>query len=133
MQEALYLILGQDYKAATSLDRDRRPGLARFHRRGNYVAIDEEDIYDSVDDFENVFYEEEDADDYMSSFDDGWTDEPHFDAQAAYYENSEYDMDEHDGFDVETYDEAYAAYLDARRRFQDLKLSRGFLPVVALA
>ena len=133
VQEALYLILGQDHKAATSLDRDRRQGLGRFHRRGNYVAIDEEDIYDPIDDYENVFYEEEDADDYAQPFDDGWTDEPHFDAQAAYYESSEHEADEHDGFDVDTYDEAYAAYLDARRRFQDLKLSRGFLPVVALA
>ena len=29
-------------------------------------------------------------------------------------------------YDVEAYDEAFAAYLDARRRFQDLKLPRGF-------
>jgi len=34
---------------------------------------------------------------------------------------------------VEAYDEAVAAYLDARKRFSDLKLSRGFLLVVALS
>ena len=34
-------------------------------------------------------------------------------------------------FDTEEFDEAYASYVDARRRFNDLKLSRGFLPVVA--
>ena len=33
---------------------------------------------------------------------------------------------------MDTYDEVYAAYVDARRRFSDLKLARGFLPVVAL-
>ena len=98
VQEALYLILGQDHKAATSLDRDRRQGLGRFHRRGNYVAIDEEDIYDPIDDYENVFCEEEDAEEYSQPFDDGWTDEPHFDAQAAYYESSGHEADEHDGF-----------------------------------
>ena len=29
-------------------------------------------------------------------------------------------------------DHAYATYLDARQRFQQLKLSRGYLPIVAL-
>lgn len=32
----------------------------------------------------------------------------------------------------EEYDQAFATYMDVRRRFQDLKLSRGYLPVVAL-
>lgn len=36
-------------------------------------------------------------------------------------------------YDVEAYDEAFSAYLDARQRFHDLKLSRGFYPVLALA
>lgn len=36
-------------------------------------------------------------------------------------------------YDVEAYDTAYAAYQDARKRFTDLKLARGYLPVVALA
>ena len=35
-------------------------------------------------------------------------------------------------WDIEEYDTAYATYLDARRRFADLKLSRGYLPIVAL-
>ena len=35
--------------------------------------------------------------------------------------------------DVQEYGEAFATYVDARRCFQDLKLSRGFLPVVALS
>ena len=33
-------------------------------------------------------------------------------------------------FDVSNYDEALAAYTDARRRFSELKLTRGYLPIV---
>ena len=39
VQESLYLILGQDHKAAVSL-HDRRPGSGRLFRRGAYVAED---------------------------------------------------------------------------------------------
>ena len=35
--------------------------------------------------------------------------------------------------DVEAYDSVYAAYLDARKRFSELKLSRGYLSIVALS
>lgn len=35
-------------------------------------------------------------------------------------------------YDIEEYDTAVATYMDGRRRFQDSKLSRGYLPVVAL-
>ena len=65
--------------------------------------------------------------------DDCWVDDSQFDADAAYYENDEYDAVVDGEYDVEAYDEAYTAYLDAHRRFQDLKLSCGFYPVVALA
>ena len=43
-------------------------------------------------------------------------------------------MDEAPWHDVESYDQAYATYLDARKRFSDLRLqlARGFLPVVAV-
>ena len=41
-------------------------------------------------------------------------------------------MDEAPWHDVESYDQAYAAYLDARKRFSDLRLARGFLPIVAV-
>ena len=33
---------------------------------------------------------------------------------------------------AEAYDSAYATYVDARQRFNQLKLARGYLPVVAL-
>ena len=76
-------------------------------------------------------YEEEDDAYYMDDderYDDTWWES--FDADAAYYQE-ETDEREPD-FDPEEFDEAYASYVDARKRFNDLKLSRGFLPVVAL-
>ena len=42
VQESLYLILGQDHKAAVS-PRDRRPGSGRLFRRGAYVAEDDDE------------------------------------------------------------------------------------------
>ena len=135
VQEALFVILGQDYKAAVTHDRhDRRPQLpGRFFRNKAYAADDE--TYDEDLDREEDGYYEYDPDTYDQSeaLDESWT-EDQFDSQAAYYED-DYTGDNDTAFeelDVDTYDEAYAAYLDARRRFQDLKLSRGFLPVVAL-
>ena len=47
VQESLYLILGQDHKAAVS-PHDRRPGSGRLFRRGAYVAEDD-DEYDEGD------------------------------------------------------------------------------------
>ena len=55
-----------------------------------------------------------------------------FDSSAAYYQYDDETAEEHPWHDVESYDQAYAAYLDARKRFNDLKISRGYLPVVAL-
>ncbi|CAL1170206.1 unnamed protein product [Cladocopium goreaui] len=40
-------------------------------------------------------------------------------------------MDDY-GYDPDEYDECFASYVDARRRFNELRMSRGFLPVVAL-
>ena len=134
VQEALFVILGQDHKAAVTHDRhDRRPQLpGRFFRNKAYAADDE--TYDEDLDYDEGYYEHDpDAYDQGETFDESWI-EDQFDSQAAYYEddgNGDNDLTIEE-LDVDTYDEAYAAYLDARRRFQDLKLSRGFLPVVAL-
>ena len=57
-----------------------------------------------------------------------------FDHDAAYYENESGATDpvlDYE-FDVAEYDSCYATYLDARKRFNDLRMARGFLPVVAL-
>ena len=57
-----------------------------------------------------------------------------FDEEAIYYgDEVADDVDpEVAGQQAEEYDSAFAAYLDARKRFNNIKLSRGYLPIVAL-
>ena len=130
VQEALYLILGQDWKSAVSHDQHRRAGSGRLFR-GAYAALDDDDAPEELYEYdEDGYFEYDDTSEYAAN-DDGWFDDS-FDAQAAYYEASE-QPEADETFDTDQYDEAFAAYLDTRRRFQDLKLSRGFYPVVALA
>ena len=132
--EALYLLYGQDYKAGGwNHDRDRK--LSRWKGRG-YAAFDEDDgqwpVEASWND-EGAYYEADEwaVDDYMPEEEDA------FDYDAGYYgEEEPYDeygepTDEPHEL-AEQYDHAYATYLDARQRFQQLKLARGYLPVVAL-
>ena len=132
--EALYLIFGQDHKA--SIQPDRRH-FGKSKGRG-YVAADEETHYqDDFDDggdwpSEDGYYE---IDETYGMYDDWFPDDPDFDQEAIYYQNGDDDGATVDGSEipwVEEYDQVYAAYLDARKRFSDLRLSRGFFPVVAL-
>ena len=60
-----------------------------------------------------------------------------FDFDAGYYGEEEpvedYGETSEDPYELaEQYDHAYATYLGARQRFQQLKLAQGYLPVVAL-
>ena len=58
----------------------------------------------------------------------------YFNCDAGYYQDDDAASElTETPFPVDTYGEAYAAYVDARKRFSDLRLSRGFLPVVALS
>ena len=130
VQEALYLILGQDHKAAVITDK--RP-FGRGKGQRAYV-VDE-----SWED-EDVFYEGEldDYHDYDQVPIESWQDdESGLDHDAGYFQVDEPEKEE--GFvaasadwDIEEYDTACATYLDVRRRFANLKLSRGYLPTVAL-
>ncbi len=112
---------------------------ATFKGKGRgYAAVDFETEDNDVDDdvvTDSVYYEGS-WDNYE---DDGtWETEEiyyeedgnYFDEGAVYYQQLEEpaaDMPY-----VEEYDEAYAAYVDARKRFNDIKLARGYLPIVAL-
>ena len=134
--EALYLILGQDHKSAPQQDR-------RFHGKAKgrgYAAFEDDDesiyfqeeIYDDTYDWtwEDGYYET----DELYGNPDGWTDPNDFDQEAIYYQETEAST-EADGVEapwVEEFDQVYATYLDARKRFSDLKLARGFYPVVAI-
>ena len=133
--EALYLILGQDHKA--SFQPDRRH-FGKSKGRGYVVAEEEthyQDDYDNASEWpsEDGYYE---IDDSYGMNDDWYYQElPDFDQEAIYYQNEddgETAADSSESPWVEEYDQVYAAYLDARKRFSDLRLSRGFFPVVAL-
>eukprot|EP00913_Durusdinium_trenchii_P003467 g3210.t1 len=127
VQQAMFAILCQDYKGGGNLLRDRW-NRSNSGKGRSYFAGDDESTQDSGE--EDTYYEEDDAY-YMNeeeTMDDTWWET--FDADAAYYQE-DYEEPELE-FDPGEYDEAYASYVDARKRFNDLKLSRGFLPVVAL-
>ena len=132
--EAMYLILGQDYKlGAAPAGHDRR-----WHRGkgGRAYFGDELDDDGDADDWDWDSQSYYDA--YWEWDDNASFDEQGFDDDAAYYQTGDWEAEStlpEDGtttFDVASWDDAYAAYLDARKRFNDLKLSRGYLPIVAL-
>ena len=61
-----------------------------------------------------------------SYFDETYED---FENDAAYYQTLE---DTDPAEQAEEYDSAYASHIEARKRFNEIKLSRGYLPIVAL-
>ena len=114
--ETLYLLFGQDFKEM----HGRQPDDAA------------EEYWDDGGDYEeSVYYGG--GDDWGDVLDDGTSfyEDDDFDAGAGYYEDDE--PEDPVPFDVSDYDEAFAAYTDARRRFNELKLARGYLPIVALS
>ena len=58
--------------------------------------------------------------------------EADFDEEAGYYGHED-EGPWPEAHLAEEFDSAFASYTDARKRFNDLKMARGFLPVVALA
>ena len=137
VQEAMLLISGQDYKSAVVPDKRLHHG----RHRGRAYAAQEDEVLEDIEEFSEVGS----ADPYSGFYECDWDgddvedwDDPAFDGNAAgYFQEDHYpavdDEQAHVAeFDVDVYDEAYGTYLDARRRFQGLKLRRGFFPVVAL-
>ena len=137
--EALYLIFGQDQRGTNVGDRPK------FHHRGKGgkhrgYYVDEETGYFNEDEDDTGSYELVDDYGYYEGYEEPseageWFDGEHFDYDAGYYQEDGGDGGDpgETPFPVDSYDEAYAAYVDARKRFSDLRLSRGFLPVVALS
>ena len=130
--ETLYLLFGQDFKEMHGRPNDDR----RWHRGGKgrgYAAHDEEaeEGWDEGDYDESVYYGGGEDWGEMLEDDTGFYDDDDFDSGAAYYQEDE--LENPIPFDVADYDEAFAAYTDARRRFNELKLARGYLPIVALS
>ena len=131
--ETLYLLFGQDYKEMHGRQGDDR----RWYRGGKgrgyaaYYEEEGEEGWDDLDYDESVYYGGGEEWSEMLDDDASFYDAEDFDAGAAYYEADE--TEDPIAFDVADYDEAFAAYTDARRRFNELKLSRGYLPIVALS
>ena len=123
----LYLLFGQDYKSLAAPPRDHR-----WHRAGKgrgYAAMDEASDWpdDATEwDAQSAYYEASWDEAYYED-EETYDPEESFDYDAGYYEGEGQEDDGSPIHDVEAYDEAYAAYLDARKRFSDLKLARGYL------
>ena len=124
--EAMYLLFGQDYKSG-GWQAERQQD--RWHQRyGKFRA------YAAQDEVEGAELSDPGVDDDEAYYQD-WVDEEDFDQDEAYF-GDEQTVDQDPEADpailAEEFDEAYATYVDARKRFQDIRLSRGFLPAVAL-
>ena len=134
IQQALYSILGQDYKHSHVPSSSRWSSSSRPSGKGRGYFVDEDNF--EYDDDAGHYMAEEDDLAYYEYDDFAWEADGHyeeFDHDAVYYQEAVDDpvMDDY-GYDPEEYDECFASYVDARRRFNELRMSRGFLPVVAL-
>eukprot|EP00435_Cladocopium_sp_Y103_P028540 s5461_g7.t1 len=135
IQQALFSILGQDYKHShvpSTSSRWSSSARPSGKGRGYYVNHEDDENYDDdawgymAEDDDLAFYEYDDGTWEEDGFDE-------FDNDAAYYQESAHDpIDDDYGYDPEEYDQCFASYIDARRRFNELRMARGFLPVVAL-
>ena len=133
VEQALYYLLGQDYKTKM-MNPSKGIGRhgARWNRAGHHGYYMDEEAYQLEDDGDGADYDEE----YF------YEDEEHFEAvddesyEETYYQDGSYfETEEYEGMSDgdPQLEEAYATYLDARRQFANLKAARGYCPVVALA
>ena len=135
--EAMYLILGQDYKGGGwNVERNRRFNHSSWRSQRAYAAedydYDDEGYWDDTGYFEA---EEQWPEDPATDL--AYEDPEEFDQDAGYFGEEPWpDSTNDDNYDpqgmAEAYDQAFASYTDARKRFQDLKMARGYMPIVAL-
>ena len=133
VEKALYLTLGQNHKV---------PSPAKFQNmRGRWKSdrahFAEDEVYYEDD---GEYYEDEshafDDDGNPAGYDgeEGYWQEEEWDTQSTYYGSAVEDMPASDVvFDTEEFDRVYAAYADSKRQLNQLRVSRGFFPVVAVA
>ena len=139
IEETMYFLFGQDYRT-TARPQTRTwfrsgaktaPSSGGWRRYGAaHAAEDDQDWPDDWDQDLDSGYtiHEEQYDQSVEQEEDfqDWTLDDQLDEEALFQEEP---GDE----DTEEVEEAYATYLDARKRLAEAKLSRGFYPVVALA
>ena len=114
--QALTFTYGQD----AVLDHTRPKGSGKGHAYYVEDFSEENDTEPTLDDDFEPFHEVDEEDVHYLYDED-------FDADQSYYQTPGDDC-----FSVDEYDEVYANYVDARKRMNDLRLARGFYPVVAL-
>ena len=142
---------GQDTAKDIAGNRDKRSHAYRvddgFHElidTGYGSANDADDWYHDGDSSspppppppyqDDVYYGHDDHhhDHWDHHYDDEWSHEP-IDSQQGYYHDHDPDDEAFASYDVDAYDEIYSNYVDARKQMNDLRLARGFYPIVALA
>ena len=145
VQETLFLVLGQDFKTVAGHSkgghRGKGRGYAAFYEDEADDSGQWDEPYNHDDDGYSVYYE---YDEYYTEHNDspshyespshhGYYEEDTtvFDDDAAYY-GDEVSPEDHKS-KLRSTNSAFAAYLDARKRFNDIKLARGYLPIVALS
>ena len=138
VEESLYYLFGQDYKGrsdvrwganATPAKLQSWPRRQQAYNAEEIYELDDMDTFEDnyaneYEDAEEVYYEDATEGDYEASWDGQAAEE----TEDGYYQN-----DENSGDFDGALEEAYAAYLDARRQFANLRAARGYYPVVALA
>ena len=132
VEESLFLVFGQDYRQVHVQPHGHGRGKGGYGKQRTMVhAAEDDEPWD--EDYDDGYYNEDD--DYQA--DDTWYGEEEV-AEAYEYHDAGLDMASEGAgemesiFDVEEYDTAYAAYVDAKQRVQALRQSRGFYPVVAM-
>lgn len=125
VEECLYYFFGQDYRTPSvnrgKGDRWRRHGPARVYHVDETYEHPSEEAYVEEDAYEHSEYPD------LTYNEDDETLDPDDDEDDHYYEDLP-------GYEEDAeYEEAYATYLDARKRFAELKTNRRFYPIVALA
>ena len=91
--------------------------------------MEDHDIYYDCDDYEEVFEIEDDDWDDDRSCDYEDVDDTFYGTDLA---REDWSPDPAETYSVDYYDEVLAAYQDARKQMNDMRLSRGFYPIVAL-
>ena len=137
--EALYLVLGQDYKGGGwNNDRNRR-FQSSWRSNKAYAADDYVPEDDDGETWDYGYYEgEESWQEDTTQYDYAYEEPYDFDQDAGYFGEEPWVEDDPNGEVgdpqslADQYDQAFASYTDARKRFQELRMSRGYLPIVAL-
>ena len=128
VEQALYLILGQDYKHVhvPHQKRQQLQNQGRWKSRQQVLHAQEPDWGEFDEEgVEDVYYEGDNTVEWLEE------DEEVF-LEAEEDVEEIYNADDASYYDTEEFDTVYATYVDAKQKMQQLRQSRGFYPVVAM-